>query len=205
MEKVENTTLDRILKEARKEFLEKGYQKASLREIVKKAGLTTGAFYGYYKNKETLFDALVGEQYHEILNIYSRTLEEFFNTPPEEQYDSMIDTTYKCMLQMKDYIYENFDTVKMLLCCSDGTKYKDMVPRMAKMDAKATHDFARTMEVIGNGAKKVNPFLEHVLTSAMFNSFFELVVHDVPEEDSKEYIRQLLEFYSAGWGKIMGF
>lgn len=56
-------TLDNIHKAAKKEFLDKGFQMASLRNIVKNAGVTTGAFYGYYKSKEELFDALVGKQY----------------------------------------------------------------------------------------------------------------------------------------------
>ena len=50
-------TLDNIHKAAKKEFLDKGFQMASLRNIVKNAGVTTGAFYGYYKSKEELFDA----------------------------------------------------------------------------------------------------------------------------------------------------
>ena len=37
------------------------------RNIVKNAGVTTGAFYGYYKSKEELFDALVGKQYEHIM------------------------------------------------------------------------------------------------------------------------------------------
>ena len=40
------TTLERIQQAARMEFLEKGFQSASLRNIVKAAGVTTGAFYG---------------------------------------------------------------------------------------------------------------------------------------------------------------
>lgn len=55
----EMTTLERIYASAKKEFLEKGFQGASLRNIVKSAGVTTGAFYGYYDSKEKLFDALV--------------------------------------------------------------------------------------------------------------------------------------------------
>ena len=54
----ESVTLQKILEAARKEFLAKGFQSASLRNIVKTAGVTTGAFYGYYKSKEELFDAL---------------------------------------------------------------------------------------------------------------------------------------------------
>ena len=44
MSKAGQTTLERILSAAMQEFLEKGYQSASLRNIVKTAGVTTGAF-----------------------------------------------------------------------------------------------------------------------------------------------------------------
>ena len=53
---------------AKAEFLEKGYKDASLRNIVKSVGMTTGAFYGYYKSKEELFEAIVCEHYEYILN-----------------------------------------------------------------------------------------------------------------------------------------
>ena len=46
------TTLERINKAAKAEFLEKGYKDASLRNGVKAVGMTTGAFYGYYESKE---------------------------------------------------------------------------------------------------------------------------------------------------------
>ncbi|MBQ2481666.1 MAG: TetR family transcriptional regulator, partial [Treponema sp.] len=59
MQNEESVTLEKILEVARAEFLEKGFRGASLREVVKKAGVTTGAFYGYFKSKEELFDALV--------------------------------------------------------------------------------------------------------------------------------------------------
>jgi AcrR family transcriptional regulator len=60
--------LDQIHEAAKAEFLQKGYKDASLRNIVKSVGMTTGAFYGYYKSKEELFEAIVGEHYR----IYSQ-------------------------------------------------------------------------------------------------------------------------------------
>lgn len=48
----ETGTQTRILAAAKTEFLEKGFRNASLRTIVKLAGVTTGAFYGYYSNKD---------------------------------------------------------------------------------------------------------------------------------------------------------
>ena len=53
------STLTRIHQAAKTEFLEKDFAEP-LRNIVKSVGMTTGAFYGYYKSKEELFEALVG-------------------------------------------------------------------------------------------------------------------------------------------------
>ena len=68
-------TLERIIMVSEKEFLDKGFRGASLRAIVKKAGVTTGAFYGYFKSKEELFDALVKEHATQLLGFFSNILE----------------------------------------------------------------------------------------------------------------------------------
>ena len=70
MNEVEQTTLHLILSAAMQEFLEKGFKSASLRNIVKTAGVTTGALYGYYDSKEDLFEALVGKHYNFLLDCF---------------------------------------------------------------------------------------------------------------------------------------
>ena len=69
-----HSTLEHIHIAAKKEFLEKGFRSASLRNIVKSAGVTTGAFYGYYSSKEELFAALVDEHYKYLLTKYKQSL-----------------------------------------------------------------------------------------------------------------------------------
>ena len=59
MEEKSNVTLKKIQEAAMAEFLDKGFQGASLRQIVKNAGVTTGAFYGYFSSKEALFASIV--------------------------------------------------------------------------------------------------------------------------------------------------
>ena len=83
-EKAENTRQN-ILNTALKHFLEYGFAGASLRSIVKDAGLTTGAFYKYYPTKEALFDALIDPYVEELYRIYDSVLEEFQSLPPEFQ------------------------------------------------------------------------------------------------------------------------
>ena len=77
MSEIEQSTLDLILSAAMEEFLEKGFKSASLRNIVKTAGVTTGAFYGYYDSKEDLFEALVSEQYDYIMDCFCKAQQEF--------------------------------------------------------------------------------------------------------------------------------
>ncbi|MBQ5499172.1 MAG: helix-turn-helix transcriptional regulator, partial [Treponema sp.] len=89
MQNEESVTLEKILEVARAEFLEKGFRGASLREVVKKAGVTTGAFYGYFKSKEELFDALVKKHADHIKGIYDEILSEFEKIPLEQQIASM--------------------------------------------------------------------------------------------------------------------
>ena len=82
MNETEQTTLNLILSAAMQEFLEKGFKSASLRNIVKTAGVTTGAFYGYYNSKEDLLEALIGEQYDFLLDCFCRAQKEFAEIPP---------------------------------------------------------------------------------------------------------------------------
>ena len=56
---MEKETRELLLASAKQEFLEKGYQGASLRSICKNAGVTTGALYFFFQDKEDLFAAIV--------------------------------------------------------------------------------------------------------------------------------------------------
>ena len=58
----------RALAAAAKEvFAEKGFQKSSIKDITRVAGIATGTFYLYFKNKEEFFKVLAEELYDELL------------------------------------------------------------------------------------------------------------------------------------------
>ncbi len=205
MNETEKSTLDAILSAAKAEFLEKGFKSASLRNIVKTAGVTTGAFYGYYKSKEELFDALVKEQYETIMTEFINAQEQFTELPPENQPDNMGKISGDCMESMTEYIYNNLSEFKLILSCSEGTKYEHIIHNMVEIEVNAMHNFAKNLEKLGYPKYSVDPQLEHMLCSGLFSAYFELVIHDMPYEKAKEYVRNLRDFYTAGWRKIMGF
>lgn len=205
MDKTEKTTLDAILASAKAEFLQKGFKSASLRNIVKTAGVTTGAFYGYYKSKEELFDALVGKHYETVMTKFTAAQEEFAQLPPENQPGNMGKISGDCMEWITEYVYAHADKFKLILTCSEGTKYENLIHDMVEIEVSATHKFAHNLEKMGYPRYNVDPQLEHMLCSGLFSAYFELVIHDMPFEKAKGYVRDLRAFYTAGWQKIMGF
>lgn len=200
----ESMTLQKILEAAKKEFLEKGFKSASLRNIVKTAGVTTGAFYGYYNSKEDLFEALVGEHYSFLLERFCRAQKEFAEIPPGEQPDNLTSTSGECMNEMFLYAYEHLNEFKLILCCSEGTRFSKLIDEMVEIETKGTHDYLEVLKKIGRPAPPIDERLEHILITGMFNTYFEMIIHEMPLEEAKHYLEEMRAFYTAGWMKIMG-
>ena len=197
-------TLERILISAEKEFLEKGYQGAGLRKIASDADVTTGAFYRHFKGKKELFSALVDDVYTHIIQMYRDTLIEFFRLAPEDQAVNMSQYTRRAVDAMTDYIYEHRSKMKLILSCSEGTDYADLADVLASMDETATYDFMDERQSAGIGINPVQGDLQSLLTKGMFTTFLGLIEKDLPREEMRECSNALLDFYEAGWWKIMG-
>lgn len=202
--KEEQSTLERIHSSAKQEFLEKGFRAASLRNIVKTAGVTTGAFYGYYGSKEELFDAMVGEHAEYIMQLFDTTINDFEKLSSKEQTLKMVDVSENTIICMLDYIYQNYDEFKLIILCADGTKYVDFVHQLVAKEEESTCSYIEILKRSGINVGSINNKLIHMVASGLFTGIFETIVHDMPKEEAKSYILQLERFYSAGWEELLG-
>ncbi len=198
-------TQQKILEAGKREFLQKGFLSASLRNIVREAGVTTGAFYGYYQSKEDLFYALVEEVAEKLLGQFNKAQNTFASLPPKMQPEQMGKISGDCIDWMVEYIYEHFDAVKLLICAAEGTKYDQFIHTMVEIEIEGTHQFTAVLEKLGHPTKRIDEHLEHILVSGLFHGFFEMVIHDMPKKQAVQYVKDLQKFYTAGWKKIMGF
>lgn len=69
-------TEEKILKESMRLFLERGYHGTSIDDITRAAGLTKGALYWHFKNKEKLLKRIVEEFERRFLNNLIHAVEE---------------------------------------------------------------------------------------------------------------------------------
>lgn len=197
-------TKKHILRVAKQEFLEKGFREASLRNIVKDAGVTTGAFYGYYDSKEDLFDDLVRDKVSVFMEKFNMELKSFNELPAKEQPKIMYKTSLDYMLWMIDYIYDNFDIFKLILCCAEGTKYENFMHDLVKIEEKSVEKFISVLKKEGYDVHYIDKQLTHILISGMFSAFFEIVVHDMARKKAVVYVKELWNFHNAGWRKLFG-
>lgn len=199
-----NSTLERIHAAARAEFLEKGYRSASLRNIVKTAGVTTGALYGYYGSKEALFAALVDEPYRHVLDTYHAALFQFESLDPLEQISGMGDVGKSCMRELLGYMDKRRPQFHLILECAEGTPYADLIDEMVALEVTATERYCGVLRSMGKAVPDIDRRLEHMLVTGMMNAYCEIIIHDMPFEDAQRYMEELGDFYTAGWLKIMG-
>ncbi len=204
MSEAEQTTLERIHAAAKEAFMEYGFKSASLRSIVKTAGVTLGAFYGYYNSKEERFEALVGEQYNHMMECYRKAQTDFAALPGEKQLEHMSEISGDCMTEMLLYAYEHLDEFKLILCRSEGTRFSGMIDEMVEIEVKGTQDYKEVLKALGRPSPEIDPRLEHILITGMFGTFMELIIHEMPLEQALIYLKEMRAFYTAGWMKIMG-
>ena len=130
MEEKSTATLEKIQWAAIEEFAEKGFLGASLRQIVKQAGVTTGAFYGYFSSKEALFASIVEPHAAALMGRFMEAQTTFAEMPEKEQPEHMGLESSQCVHWMVDYICDHREPVKLLLCKAEGTSYEHFVHNM---------------------------------------------------------------------------
>ena len=195
---------DRLLECAMAEFMEMGYQEASLRVIAAKADTTTGSIYTRFHDKEGLFHALVDATIDELIQWMQEGNESFADRPAGEQRETAL--TYKPEMweQLVDFIYAHWEAFRLLARCTDIGCYEDMLNRMIDIEVTYTRRF---LEATGNDALesgRLTPMLLHMLSNAYYSGLFEIVRHDMAKGDAMTYVSQLRRFFTQGWSDLLG-
>ena len=204
MEEKSTATLENIQEAALTEFLDKGFLGASLRQIVKNAGVTTGAFYGYFSSKEALFASIVEPHAAALMGKFMEAQTSFAELPEEEQPSHMGVESGTYLDWLVDYICAHREPVKVLLCRAEGTSYEHFVHNMVEVEVEYTLQYMEVLRRLGRDIPELSQSLCHIIASGMMSGIFEIVIHDMPREQALRDVDQLRDFYTAGWLKLMG-
>lgn len=203
MPKDKTETYQKILPAAMAEFLEKGFEKATMRNIAEAAGITAAGLYRHFADKEAMFAALVEPVLAQCDAWYSKRKDEDYDYLEQGDLESMWNQGVELQI-MLDLVYQNFDVFKLLLCRSEGTKYSNWLHEFVMLEQRETLAYLEAAKKKGVPVRDIRPEELHLLLTAYISAMFEVVVHDFSKEDAQHYLETLAEFFIPGWRIVLG-
>ena len=177
-------TEQKLIKSGREEFLEKGYAKANLRDICKSAGVTTGAFYFSFENKEALLAAILDP----IITDYERMCSTLAKREEEDP-----GTAEDNERQMMEYLSAHRTEAIILMEKSAGSRYEGFKSQITmQMQAAFTSYFSKFMGNSPNGE------LIRILVSMRLQGYMELVKGDYTVEERVQLAKEIGIHAEAG-------
>lgn len=204
MSDLSEATKDKILQSAKTEFLEKGFTNASLRTIAANAGLTTGAMYRHFKDKDALFCALVDEAIDTTFSIVKEGSIENHEALENPVGESHSKDEQKKVTVYIDYIYKNFDAFTLLLTKSAGSTHQNFMDEVSDMYTNILLKTIHWMKEKYNITKPIDDMSIHILANATINSFAEIVLHKMEKEEALIFIGNIMEFFHFGFMHMLG-
>ena len=177
MEKTESAVRSRLLEAGKEEFRDKGFLKASLRAICKKADVTTGALYFFFESKAALFEEIVEETVGEMEQIAGKlTDSQNEEQTISEEYDQLF----------MEFVWENRDIARILMEGAEGTRYENFwEDTCTKMEQLLQENFRKKC------GKEADNDLVHILTGMKMQGYRELLKGNYSREKLLELSRML--------------
>lgn len=193
----------RVNKAIREEFIEKGFEKASVRSIGARAGMTSAGLYRHYKDKEAMFDSVVKPLVDKISEWTDRHIHTKYDmTRSGAGKDELFGETVIDLI--KEVIVPNSEEFRILMNCSTGTRYENFIHDYAEANQK---EFMKAMDYlreVGFPVKQISEAELHALLSAYLTACFEPIVHGQELDQIDQYLNTIQEFFMPGWFMIMG-
>lgn len=203
MPKDKTRTLEKIIPCAKKEFLDKGFERASMRTIAANADISAAGLYRHFESKEAMFEALVLPTVKGIKELLVSIRGAFSELTGDRQKKIVNDYSNDKFPLLIEYIYDHFDAFKLLTTCAAGTPYAEFIHDLVEIDVEYNLKFIQATGKDALTSGRCTPELMHILSSAFYSGIFEVVIHDMTRKDADNHIERLRSFFAAGWNTIL--
>ena len=192
----------KILAAAREEFMEYGFENASMRRIGERAGMTAAGLYRHCRDKADLFGELVSPSIRKIDDWLDAHIDRSIKTMESDEVDLWKDSEID---MMRDLIYPNMEEYRLLLTKAQGSPYENFLHELTERHQSQMLEFLPLLYERGYTPKKIDPKELHLLLSAYTTAMFEPVVHGYSQEDAYRCLDTLEAFFLPGWKQLLGF
>ncbi len=180
---------EQILKQAKAELLQYGFQNASMRRIAQNCGLSVGNLYRYFDSKEALKQAVIGETKQKINDIAARYSDNNLSLfsqnynwkPPFEELESAMEHVSDDIMTI---YHENQDELIIILQDdNEKTAITDWIKGLVVYVMNGIFSTSKDDPVI--------KIISDVYTESFIQGIETLVLADDISEDVKAYVLKL--------------
>ena len=195
---VKDHSLDeKITKAAMEEFKENDFLKASLNKIAEKAGLTTGAVYTRYKNKDELFCSLVYPLIEEMQQRLSPLEKAYSDVRDSKNIEDILKVIRLERRIYVDILFTHYDECSLLFCRSAGSSVERQLIEWTKYKAVSTADFIRQ-----RAKKEIDTDLIELIMNEQFQFYRQVLQKGFDKEKTIKLMDSIEEFHESGWKGI---
>lgn len=196
-------TKEKLIASAKSEFMEKGYAKASLRKICANAGVTTGALYFFFKDKEDLFRSIVEKPFRELMEIMQTHFAEDVELLSVPNAYAHTDGDHeKLVQQLIHHLYAHRDAFLLLLTKAQGTAFENCVDDIVDMTEQSYSAMAENMAKQTPGMQ-ISSYMMHWLTHMNIDAFIHLLTHEPNEQRAMYYMHIIMNYLVKGWMEMI--
>ena len=192
-----------ILESAKKEFLEKGFERASLKDICAGAQVTTGALYKRYSGKEDLFSAVVSDTIADLDNVCQQKRITDFYAISDGELVRAWKMDEELMMWWFGFLHERHDGFVLLLKCAEGTAYSNFQHDWVEKMTEASYAYYE--EAYRRKLTDVSVSIEemHILLSAFWTTIYEPFIHGYSWDRLEEHCRLVCRMFD--WYHVLHF
>lgn len=198
-------THKKIIDSGKLNFLNDGYERSNLRKICKDAGVTTGAFYRHFEDKEDLFISLVEPLAKELLDFYDKYEEESFRDIEKNCGQDLAGINIDGSIESTLYMFSKKELFNLLIYKAHGTKYDNFIELLVEKEDINRHKAFQIISKKKNIEAEIPKEAMHLLNHVYINALCEIVIHSQTEEEVKINTRIISKFFYDGWEKLRGF
>ena len=195
-EQKDSETKERLLACAKKEFVEKGYAKASLRAICREAGVTTGALYFFFQDKDVLI------RVRELIAAHRETeTDEAAKSVISSGHDDSSEVELTKILVHE--LYRNREEVLLLINGAVGSSMENAVDLI--IDEMDEHNLMLTKAMCDElQIPMIHQALVHWMSHNQVDMFLYMIQHIEEEEQALAFAGQAMNYLIGGWYGMFG-
>lgn len=192
----------RILASAEEEFFKEGFEKASMRKIAEKAGVTAGALYRHFATKEEMFSALVEPMLEKLYGRQRSMMEEALRETEQGNLRSFQEISEAGVRETLAFFYECFDRFFLLFHRSAGTRYEHLRREFVKTEVEQTKQLIAVLRGAGVPVREFSDEQLYLLYGMVFAPLFEIIARRYSREQAESCTEILTDAMNFGWRKI---